>query len=122
MDNKNIINNSNSEVQDMAFLIVTPEMVGVSTSIDDIINALGDSLKTPGNEVTIKSGEKSYLLEIEHKILGVDHIMDMENGKFSFPDLPQEGLLLNRHDKGERKALPHILKKYIKNILGGSSS
>ena len=111
MDNKNIINNSKSEVQDMAFLIVTPERVGVSTSIDNIISALGESLKNPGAEVTIKSGEKTTLLELEHKILGMDRLVAMENGEYNFPELPQAELLLNRHDKGERKELPHILKK-----------
>lgn len=111
MSEEKIINNSKTEVQDMAFLVVTPEKVGVSTSIDNIISAMGESLKNPGAEVIVKSGEKKTLLRLEQKILGMDRIIAMENGILEFPDLPEAELLLNRYEQGERKALPQILRK-----------
>lgn len=111
MTEKKIVINSKTEVQDMAFLVVTPEKVGVSTSIDNIISAMGESLKSPGAEVIVKSGEKTALLRLEQKILGMDRIVAMENGILEFPDLPEEELLLNRYEQGERKALPQIFRK-----------
>lgn len=99
------------QVQEQAFMVITPKQIGVSSSLDDIIDVMGDCFRKLHREVTIVPGEKTALLAIEHKILTADNVLAMEGTSFQYPDIPKEGCLYNRKVRDDGKSLPKVLKK-----------
>lgn len=81
----------NDTIQEMAYLVVTPDQVGLTHSINDLNLILAHYSNLPNSMIKILTGETKWLVALAHKVLAVDNLAAMENGQFQFPELPAMG-------------------------------
>ena len=123
MDNKNVLTEKkeNQEVQEMAFLVVSKDRIGVTNSFEDL-KAVIVSNSLEKEPVKIWMGEKSDMLDAEYKIMLQDAVDKVELSKGvgkSTLVIPNYYMDYNINDRGGKepelkeakpKALPVVLK------------
>ena len=100
------------DVQELGFLIITPDKLGVTRSLDDVNAILGRYLDDPYTPVIVIPGETGQLLEYAHKLLCVDNILSMQGGQFNYPALPEADTLFNRSKADHQDGLRHIISRF----------
>lgn len=122
MENKIVLTEKkdNQEVQEMAFLVVSKNQIGVTNSLADL-NAVIVSDGAEQEPVMIWMGEKNRMLEAEYKIQLQDEVskVNISDG-FGTPKLvtPDYNLDYNRVDRRSRETEPvkdKVLPKVFKH-------
>ena len=111
MTNENVYQKGTT-VEELGFLIITPDKIGVTTSADDVMAVLGQYLDSPDTVLKIVPGEKNNLLEYAHKIICTDNISKMENGIFQYPAVPEANTLVHRPVQTHQEGLRRIIGRY----------
>lgn len=108
MNNYNEIQNNISnvnepeiaEVIEPAACFVTENLIGVTDSIDDVLDAVSRAYYD-GEDIAFHMGAKKEMLELAHKMLCVDAVASMRNAQLEFPEYPTENMIINRRNDND---------------------
>lgn len=76
-------------VEEKSFLLITQDAITIAKSLEEAVAVILDA-DSHGVPVWFQPGHKAQLTEAAHKVLIIDAVRSMKNGRLAFPDCPSE--------------------------------